>query len=35
MFYCIECGEEMDEDYELCEECSFDPDWYDDSEFEE
>lgn len=23
MFYCIECGEEMDEDCDLCEDCSF------------
>lgn len=22
-FYCDECGEEMDEDCDICEECSF------------
>ncbi len=32
MFYCDECGEEMDEDCDLCEECSFKDD--DDDEFD-
>lgn len=31
-FYCSECGDEMEEDCDVCEDCSFDPDWYEDDE---
>jgi hypothetical protein len=31
-FYCNNCGEEMNEDCDLCEDCSFDDDVEEDEE---